>query len=252
MSAPTSAPNLSLVLPVFNGAARLPSTLEEIERFLCAQPYASEVILVEDHSDAATAGLLERFASSSPAVTLLRNGTNRGKGFSVARGMLQARGAYRVFTDADLAYPAGEVAKIVAELRRGADVAIACRVLPESRYVMSPSFFSYLYTRHVMSRAFNALVRTTLIPGVLDTQAGLKGFTARAAEIVFRRVSIPRFGFDAEALFIARKHGLAIQQMPVHFRYDEEPTTVRFFEDAACMARDLVRVRRNDRLGRYD
>jgi dolichyl-phosphate beta-glucosyltransferase len=186
-----------------------------------------------------------------PEVRLIRNEENRGKGNAVTRGMRAAVGKYRVFTDADLAYPATEVGKILADLESGADVAIACRVLAESRYLMSPTFFSYLYTRHVMSRVFNAMVRWTLIPRVLDTQAGLKGFTAHAAEIVFPRITIPRFGFDVEALFIAKKHGLSLAQTAVFFRYDEEPTTVRFAEDVIRMMRDLVHIRRNDWRGRY-
>src|SRR3990172_2913216 len=175
----------------------------------------------------------------------------RGRRERVARGMLAGRGKYRVFTDADLAFPPVEVTKILRDLEQGADVAIACRVLPESLYVMSPSFFHYLYTRHVMSRGFNALVRALLLRGVLDSQAGLKGFTARAAEVVFRRLTVARFGFDVEALFIAQKHGFTIRQTAVHFRYDEEPTTVRFARSAVTMGLDLVKVRLNDWRGRY-
>src|SRR5207253_8470269 len=129
-------------------------------------------------------------------VRLVRNDANRGKGFSVARGMGVARGAYRVFTDADLAYPLAEIAKIVRDLETGSDVAIACRVLPESRYLMSPSFFHYLYTRHVMSRLFNRVVRLALLPGILDSQAGLKAFSARAAGLIFPRLTVAGFGFD--------------------------------------------------------
>jgi dolichyl-phosphate beta-glucosyltransferase len=245
------APHLSLIVPVYNGADRLPSSLDQLRTFLREQPYASELILVDDCSDAATRALLEEFARTANGVRLIRNEENRGKGHAVTRGMRAAVGKYRVFTDADLAYPANEVSKILADLEGGADVAIACRVLAESRYLMSPTFFSYLYTRHVMSRVFNAMVRWTLIPHVLDTQAGLKGFTAHAAEIVFPRVTIPRFGFDVEVLFIARKHKLSLAQTAVCFRYDEEPTTVRFAEDALRMIRDLVHIRRNDWRGRY-
>jgi dolichyl-phosphate beta-glucosyltransferase len=250
MAAP-AAPHLSLVVPVYNGADRLPSSLEQLRAFLRAQPYASELILVDDCSNAETRAILEAFASTMGEVRLIRNEENRGKGNAVTRGMRAAVGNYRVFTDADLAYPASEVGKILADLEAGADVAIACRVLAESRYLMSPTFFSYLYTRHVMSRMFNAVVRWTLIPHVLDTQAGLKGFTAHAAEIVFPRITIPRFGFDVEALFIAKKHNLSLTQTAVFFRYDEEPTTVRFAEDALRMLRDLVHIRRNDWRGRY-
>lgn len=245
------APHLSLIVPVYNGADRLPSSLDQLRAFVEEQPYESELIFVDDCSNLETRELLEEFARSTSNVRLIRNEENRGKGNAVTRGMRAAVGKYRVFTDADLAYPASEVTKILADLEGGADVAIACRVLAESRYLMSPTFFSYLYTRHVMSRVFNALVRLTLIPRVLDTQAGLKGFTAHAAEIVFPRVTIPRFGFDVEALFIARKHELSLAQTPVFFRYDEEPTTVRFVEDVFRMIRDLVHIRRNDWRGRY-
>ncbi|HEU4643298.1 MAG TPA: glycosyltransferase [Gemmatimonadaceae bacterium] len=245
-------PHLSLVVPVYNGAGRLPGSLGELRAWLCDRAYDWELILVDDHSGARVAELLADFACATPGVTVLRNDRNRGKGFSVARGMLAARGQYRVFTDADLAYPASEVDRILCDLYGGADVAVACRVLPASRYIMSPTFFSYLYTRHVMSRLYNALVRWTLVPGILDTQAGLKGFTARAAEIVFPRLTIPRFGFDVEALFIARRHGLSIRQTAVHFRYEDEPTTVRFLADAARMARDLALIRANHWRKRYD
>jgi dolichyl-phosphate beta-glucosyltransferase len=253
-SAPVTAlptPHLSLIVPVYNGADRLPSSLEQIQSFVRAQPYLVEVVLVDDCSNDETRKILEDFVYGKSLTRLLRNDENRGKGFAVTRGMRAALGSYRVFTDADLAYPVSEVSKILADLEAGADVAIACRVLAESRYLMSPTFFSYLYTRHVMSRVFNAMVRWTLIPRVLDTQAGLKGFTAHAAEIVFPRVTIPGFGFDVEALFIAKKHNLSLAQTAVFFRYDEEPTTVRFAEDALTMMRDLFRIRRNDWRGRY-
>ncbi len=244
-------PTLSLIVPVFNAGPVLRRSLTAIVAFLAIQGFTSELIIVDDSSGDDTPAIVDDFLGESDGVRVLRNDRNRGKGYSVARGMLAARGIYRVFTDADLAYPPEEVNKIITELDAGADVAIACRVLPESRYLMSPSFFSYLYTRHVMSRVFNAAVRLTLVPGVLDSQAGLKGFTAAAAETVFSRITIARFGFDVEALHIAQRHGLRIKQTAVNFRYDSEPTTVRFAHDAIDMAADLVRIRLNDLRGRY-
>jgi hypothetical protein len=116
---------------------------------------------------------------------------------------------------------------------------------------MSPSFFHYLYTRHVMSRIFNAIVRMTLLPGILDTQAGLKGFTSTAANLVFGRIAIPGFGFDLECLLIARSNGLRITQVPVVFRYIDEPSTVRVLADAVEMLTDIVRVRWRSWTGRY-
>ena len=262
-----SAPEiyLSLVVPVRNGADRLAVHLEMLRAFVCAQARPAELVLVDDHSEPTAAQILADFGRDAAAesggnggdggeggrVTLLRNEEHRGKGFSVARGIRAARGRYRVFTDADLAYPVEEIAKIVRDLETGSDVAIACRVLPESRYVMSPSFFHYLYTRHVMSRVFNRMVRVVLLPGILDTQAGLKGFTARAGELIFSRLTVPGFGFDVECLYIARKHRLTIRQTAVRYRYDDEPSTVRFAADAAEMLRDLVKIRWNDWRGRY-
>ena len=243
--------HLSVVVPVRNGVDRLPLHLETLRRYVRAQTQPTELVLVDDHSEPGAARLLADFAGTLSGATLLRNDANRGKGFSVARGMAAARGARRVFTDADLAYPVEEIDHMVRELDGGADVAIACRVLPESRYLMSPSFFHYLYTRHLMSRLFNRVVRVALLPGILDTQAGLKAFTARAAQLIFPRLTVAGFGFDVELLYIARKHRLRVRQTAVQYRYDDEPSTVRFAGDAAAMVRDLARIRWNDWRGRY-
>lgn len=248
----TDAPALSLVIPVYNAADQLPGTLQEVDRFAAQFPDRLEVLFVDDCStEVETQLMLEDFAREHDGIRVLRNASNRGKGYSVTRGMLAARGRHRVFTDVDLAYPLDQVSRIVGELERGADLAIACRVLPESRYLMSPSFFHYLYTRHLMSRAFNRVVRAFLLPGVLDTQAGLKGFTAAAAELCFQRTTIPGFGFDIECLYIAQQHGLAISQTAVNFRYDEEPTTVRFARDSSRMLQDIWQVRTRAWRGQY-
>jgi dolichyl-phosphate beta-glucosyltransferase len=253
MLSPTAeTPELSLVIPVYNAADQLPATLDAVDHFASRYPASLEVLFVDDHSgEVETQLILEDFAQRRPFARVLRNSVNRGKGFSVTRGMLAARGRHRVFTDVDLAYPLDQVHRIVAQLESGHDIAIACRVLPESRYLMSPSFFHYLYTRHLMSRAFNKVVQLFLLPGILDTQAGLKGFTAAAATLCFSRTTIPGFGFDVECLYIAQQHGLAIKQTAVEFRYDDEPTTVRFARDSNRMLKDILRVRTNAWRGQY-
>jgi len=253
MSSPTQdRPALSLVIPVFNAADQLTATLDAVDTFFAQYPELLEVLFVDDHStDEVTQRMLEEYARVRPFARVLRNNVNRGKGFSVSRGMLAASGCHRVFTDVDLAYPLDQVHRIVAELKGGADVAIACRVLPDSRYLMSPSFFHYLYTRHLMSRAFNRMVQAVLLPGILDTQAGLKGFTAQAATLCFTRTTIPRFGFDIECLYIAQSHGLRISQTAVHFRYDEEASTVRFARDSNRMLQDIWKVKTNAWRGQY-
>ncbi|MEP7380666.1 MAG: glycosyltransferase [Gemmatimonadota bacterium] len=242
---------VSIVVPTWNGGARLPETLRSIEEFAQRQPFVVERIVIDDCSESATQQVLAAWHDHDASLRIARNDRNRGKGFSVARGMSLAHGHYRVFLDADLAYPATEISKIVAALERGADVAIAARTHPDSRYVMSPAFFHYLYTRHLMSRIFNWMVRLILLPGIRDTQAGLKGFTARAADEIFPQLSIPRFGFDLECLFIARRRGLVIDQTPVNFRYDNEPSTVHFVRDVVAMLRDIATVRWRGWRGRY-
>jgi dolichyl-phosphate beta-glucosyltransferase len=255
---PTGQAYLSIVLPVWNGADRLSRTLYALHQLLTRQRYATELIVVDDCSDRDAVHVIDSFCgdvadkSASLRVRRLRNERNRGKGFSVAHGMLAATGAIRVFTDADLAYPPEEIESIVDALEKGNDIAIACRVLPQSRYIMSPTFFPYLFTRHVMSRAYNAVVRRVLVASVLDTQAGLKGFTSAAAELIFPRLTIHSFGFDVECLYIAQRHRQRLVQVPVTFRYDDEPSTVRVLRDGTRMVTDLARIFLNARRGHYD
>ncbi|HEX9310729.1 MAG TPA: glycosyltransferase [Gemmatimonadaceae bacterium] len=249
---PTAArPLLSIVIPTWNGGRQLSATLTHMREFRSRLEFQTEIVVVDDCSERSTARIAGDFAADNGLTVVLRNEINRGKGHAVARGMLHASGAYRIFVDSDLAYPSCQITKLLRALEAGNDVAIACRVLPESRYVMSPTFFHYLYTRHVMSRVFNRLAQRVLLPGILDTQAGLKGFTARAAQIVFSRQTLCGFGFDFECLFIARLHGLKIEQVPVDFHYNDEPSTISFARHGAAMLMDLLRVRRNGARGIY-
>lgn len=249
-------PYVSVIVPVWNGADRVRRTLFALHRMLASQRYPAELIVVDDCSADETVRALgavcDAVDGTKAPIRMLRNDRNSGKGFSVARGMLAATGALRVFIDADMAYPPEEIESIVDALEKGYDVAIACRVLRESRYVMSPTFFPYLFTRHVLSRTYNAFVRHLLVDTVLDTQAGLKGFTREAAELIFPRLTIPRFGFDVECLYIAQRHGQRLAQVPVTFRYDDEPSTVGFLRDGARMLTDVARIFVNARRGHYD
>jgi glycosyltransferase involved in cell wall biosynthesis len=247
----TARPYVSIVIPTWNGGEQLAVTLEHLREFRSGLDYTTEMVIVDDCSDRLSAQIVESFARNNERTVVFTNERNRGKGYAVTRGMLNATGAFRIFVDSDLAYPSCEITKLLRRLEAGNDVAIACRVLPESRYVMSPTFFHYLYTRHLMSRAFNKLAQWVLLPGILDTQAGLKGFTARAAETIFSRQTLCGFGFDLECLYIARSHRLKIEQVPVDFHYNDEPSTISFAKHAAEMLMDLMRVRRNGARGIY-
>ncbi len=244
--------HLSLVVPVHNGAERLPEVLAELALLVRTRSQPMELVLVDDGSGPEAQAILDDFAAREPGVRVLRH-ENHGKGFSVARGLSEARGRYRIVTDADLAYPVEEALQLLQVMEQGGDdVAIACRVLPESRYLMSPAFFHYLFTRHLMSRALNLVVRLLLLPGILDTQAGLKGMSEAAARDLAPRLTIHGFAFDIELLMAARRRGFRIRQVPVFVRYDSEPTTVKFARDAFRMARDLLRIRWRAWRGRYD
>jgi dolichyl-phosphate beta-glucosyltransferase len=242
---------LSVIVPVFNSAAFISETAQELVTYLEKLGEEYELVFVDDGSLDNTGSILDELAGRHPRVFLIRNGANRGKGYSVRAGMKQARGDFLVFTDADLAYPPTEIGKIVQTLREGADLAIATRVAPTSRFIMSPSFFGYLYTRHLGSRFFNWLVRNGLGLSIYDTQAGLKGFNRKAKEIVFNRQTLEGFTFDVELIYIAKKFGLAVREVPVVFRYFSEPTTVSFMMQSLASLKDLFSIRAKDHKGRY-
>jgi len=238
---------LSVIVPVYNSAAFISETFQELVDYLEKLGEEYELFFVDDGSRDNTGSILEELAGRHPRVFLIRNGTNRGKGYSVRAGMNQAQGDLLVFTDADLAYPPTEIGKIVQTLREGADLAIATRVAPASRFIMSPEFFGYIYTRHLGSRLFNWLVRKVLDLSIYDTQAGLKGFNQKAKEIIFNRQTLEGFTFDVELIYIAKKFGMAVREVPVVFRYFSEPTTVSFLMQSLACIKDLFSIRAKNR-----
>ncbi len=232
------------MVPVVNGAGFITESIAELGDYLRAHHPGAEIVVVDDGSADGTAGRIDEAAARCPVPVLVRrHGRNLGKGAAVRTGMQSARGRFRVFLDADLAYPAAEIGSVLAQLRAGAQVVVASRVHPESRYVIRPSFFRYLYTRHIAGRFFNWLARVLLLPGISDTQAGLKGFSAVAADALFAGWIPDGFGFDLAVLARARRAGMKVVEAPVTFRYDREPSTMRFVADTFGMLRDLATVR---------
>ncbi len=237
-------PEVSIVVPVVDGAGFVAESLAELSAYLEQSHLEAEIVVVDDGSGDETTKRVEAAAAACPVpIIIRRHGRNLGKGAAVRTGMQAARGRFRIFLDADLAYGAAEIGVVLERLRAGAHVVVASRVHPESRYVIRPSFFRYLYTRHVSGRFFNWLVRAVLLPGLSDTQAGLKGFSAEAAEMLFSGWLPDGFGFDLAVLARARRMRMPIVEVPVTFRYDREPTTMRFLADTFAMLRDLAAVR---------
>jgi dolichyl-phosphate beta-glucosyltransferase len=248
-----AAPFGTLVLPVYNAEGFLETTLREVHAWLLARPEPWELIVVDDASRDGTPRMLQAFADAHPgeAIQIVRFRSNHGKGLAVRIGLYRASGRYSVFTDCDLAYPMSNVGAILARLEDGAGAAIACRVDPKSTYLISPSFFSYLFTRHIMGRIFNWISRVIAVPRLKDTQAGLKGFRTDLVKPLLSRLRLDGFSFDVELLRGLIDRGVRIDETPVAFRYDSEPSTVNFTLDALRMARDLMRVRWRSWRGLY-
>jgi dolichyl-phosphate beta-glucosyltransferase len=236
--------DLSVVVPVYNGEPFIARTIAELIDFAVSCDEPVELVVVDDGSTDRSAEIIEeKIAAASVPVQLIRSPANEGKGAAIKRAMAAAGGRYRVFLDADLAYSPQAISEVRAELVAGSDVVIGSRVHPDSTYQVKPSFFRYLYTRHIAGRIFNWIVRWFLLPGIFDSQAGLKGFTAEAADTIFSGWLPDGFSFDLGVLSRARHEGLSIAQIPVHYRYDSEPTTVRFMSDTVAALYDLAVVR---------
>ena len=236
-------PFLSIVIPAYNEAARLPATLTQLQAFLRGEEFSAEILVVDDGSRDGTATVVREAFRADPTVRLLV-ARHHGKGAAVRRGMLQAGGTVRLMCDADLSMPPSELPKLLAALAGGADVALATREGLGARRVGEP------YRRHLMGRVFNLLVRMLALPGLHDTQCGFKAFTAASAETVFSRARIDGFGFDVEALFVARKHDLRLVEVPIAWYY-QASSRVDPLRDTIRMIRDILRVRANDWRGRY-
>jgi dolichyl-phosphate beta-glucosyltransferase len=237
-----NAPYLSVVIPAFNEARRLPRTLERVALFLRGFQKPYEIVVVDDGSADTTGSLAREVGGDS--LVLARNDTNRGKGYSVRRGMLLARGERRLMTDADLSTPMEELPRLMTLLDEGYDVAIGSRALPGSSIEVRQGRL-----REGMGRIFNRLVQGLVLPGLEDTQCGFKLFTSAAAQECFSRARLDGFCFDVEVLVIARSRGRRIAEVPVVWRNDAATHVSAFRGGLAFL--DILRIRKNAALGRY-
>jgi hypothetical protein len=235
----------SLIFPTYHPAgAVLEATCRAVERFLADAADPWEILFVCDGcTDGTPARLMAWARRFGDRVRVLAYGPNRGKGHAVRAGLAAARGEYRVFTDVDLAYSLDAVAQVAAVLRGGAAVAIASRTHPDSRALVPPHLHGYAYRRHLQSQAFSALVRRLLPITQRDTQAGLKGLSARAARLLLPRLHCDGFAFDCELLTACARLGLAVTEVPVQVRYDTTQTTTNL-RSTLRMLRSLWGIRR--------
>lgn len=235
-------PELSIIIPAFNEEARLPLTLAKIRDYLMQQhetPDQVEILVVDDGSKDATVRVAEEMRRDLPSLRVVSNGENRGKGYSVRHGMLEARGRLALFSDADLSSPIEEWPKLRAAMDNGYDGAIGSRAVNRSLIAVHQSPL-----RELAGIIFNRFVRLITGLSFQDTQCGFKAFVRERSRIVFEQQRIERFGFDPEILFLAKLHGLRIAEVPV--RWANDPATkVRVLRDSLKMFTDLIYVRWN-------
>jgi glycosyltransferase involved in cell wall biosynthesis len=237
-------PELSIVIPSFNEELRLPTTLREISSYIRSSRRETEVIVVDDGSTDRTSDVANSFRGEIQRLRVVANKKNRGKGYSVRHGMMEARGRVVLFTDADLSAPIAEADKLLAALADH-DVAIGSRAMNRSLISVRQSLF-----RENAGIIFNFIVRAILRLPFVDTQCGFKAFRRDPCRVIFEQQRIERFGFDPEILYLARHHGLRSAEIPV--RWAHSPATkVSMWRDSVQMFLDVFVIRWNSLSGRY-
>lgn len=211
--------------------------------FLQAQPYSSEVLIVENGSQDRTLEVAQSFAAQHPMFRVLQE-TRRGKGLAVRRGMLEARGEYRFMCDADFSMPIEEVSRFLPPALLGADIAIASREAPGAVRYNEPAY------RHLGGRAINTMIRLMILPGLQDTQCGFKCFRAAVAEDLFSCQTLPGWSFDIEILYIARQRGYRIVELPIPWHFNPE-SKLNAVQDAIQMGLDILSIRLRALRGAY-
>ncbi len=236
-------PQLSIVIPAHNEEFRLPPSLVKIDSFLKASGIDAEVIVVENGSIDRTVEVTQQFAEDHPYVRVIQ-AAMRGKGLAVKEGMLVAQGEYRFVCDADLSMPIEEIVKFLPPNVEGYDVIIASREGPGAKRVGEPEH------RHIMGRVLNTIIKLTAVPGFNDTQCGFKMFTRRAAEDLFSVQQMVGIGFDVELIFIARKRGYKIKEVPITWYFDAD-SRMRLIFDSLHILLEILDIHRNWQRGVY-
>jgi dolichyl-phosphate beta-glucosyltransferase len=240
------SPKYSIVIPAYNEGARLGRSLEQVLAYVHAQGWNAEVIVVNDGSRDNTAEIIQAFAAKDPVVRLVQNPGNHGKGYSVRNGMLNAQGEFLIFSDADLSSPIEESSKLLQALEQGADIAIGSRWLRTETQIQRQPLH-----RQIFGRIFNLLMRLTLGLHFKDTQCGFKAFNRAAARAIFPLQKIERWGFDPEVLFLARKMGFRVTEVPVLWGHSGG-TRINPLVDGFRMFTEMLRVRWYSLAGKYN
>ncbi len=243
----TQTPSLSIIVPAYNEARRLPPSLQRMVTYLEERHSTYEILVVDDGSQDHTAQAVELLAQQSPHVRLIQLTCNMGKGAAVRRGMQAARGSLQLFADADGATPIEELGRLESALSTGADLAIGSRALA----AQDPNYtVQARWHRSVLGTIFNAIVQRLGVRHIADTQCGFKLFRRSVAQDLFSVTCVDGYAFDLELLYIARQRGYRIAEVPVNWT-DQPGSKVRPWRDGFVMLRELMAIRKREAQGRY-
>jgi dolichyl-phosphate beta-glucosyltransferase len=237
---------LSIIIPAYNEEARIIPTLQAIAAFLHASRIPAEVLVVDDGSTDGTAQCVEEMARSFPLLRLVRNGGNRGKGYSIRHGFAESRGRRVLMSDADLSTPIEEIHKLLPFLvEKGFGGAIGSRAVDRSTVEVPQGWL-----RRSMGKTFNLLVRTLTGLPFRDTQCGFKLLDREAFLPIFRVARVDRFSYDVEILMLARRRGIGIAEIPVIWR-NSTLSKVNFARDSVQMLGDIMKMVIREKTGGY-
>lgn len=239
-------PDLTIVIPAYNEAARLEPTLRSYLDHCRATQRSAELIVVDDGSRDGTSLVVEQLADEYPELRLIRLAENQGKGYAVRSGVVNAHGKLILFADADGATPLGELDRLEEALGAGADIAIGSRALDAAGVRVAARLH-----RRVIGRVFHRLVETLTVRSIKDTQCGFKLFRGPVAHELFARMRMSGFSFDVEVLMMAQRHGYRIAEVPVNWTH-QPGSKVNLVVDSARMARDLFVIRGRYMRGEYN
>jgi len=235
----------SIIIPAYNEGARLDATLTKVLRYVAEKKWDAEVIVVNDGSRDNTVEIVQSHMQKNSALRLLENPGNRGKGYSVRNGMLNARGEVLLFSDADLSSPIEEAPKLLAAIAEGADIAIGSRWMQSDLQTQRQPLY-----RQFFGRIFNLMLRLILGLQFKDTQCGFKAFTRSAAQAIFPQQKIECWGFDPELLYLAKKYGFKVAEGPVAWAHSTG-TRISPLRDGTRMVVEMLKIRWNALTGKY-
>ncbi len=238
-------PFLSVIIPAYNEEKRLPKTLKAVQAYLAAQAFSWEIAVVSDGSRDRTADIVREFQIVDPRVRLLTYGKNRGKGYAVRWGMMHVKGQFRLFMDADNSTTIDHIEQFLPWFQKGYDVVIGSRDIQGAEIAAHQAWW-----KEKLGDLGNLWIRFWAVPGIKDTQAGFKIFSGKAADLIFPRLTIDRWGFDVEALAVARRQGFRIAELPIRWvNSANSKVSPRAYLD---VLKEVVQVRLNLWKGTYD